>query len=62
MLFCFVLVGEAYTSGPDNSLKMPPTKPGSEQRYDSITNQTKDHYIVYDNNKQFPAYLVTYTV
>jgi len=51
MLFCFVLVGESFASPPNNQLKMPPMKPDSDQRYDSITNPNNDHYIVYDNNK-----------
>ena len=36
-----------------------PGRPG--ERYDSINNVNEGHYIVYDNNKSYPGYLITYT-
>ncbi len=42
--------------------KYPPLLEGSENdRYDSVHNKLMDHYIVYDNNKAYPGYLLTYS-
>ena len=30
------------------------------ERFDSVSNKSNSHYIIYDFNKQYPAYLVTY--
>lgn len=36
-------------------------KNGSEtERYDSVRNEGSTQHIIYDSNKQYPAYLITY--
>ena len=74
MFLARVNVGETYECPPDHTLKMPPPKPSSQSatsssvqfsvdRYDSVTGVTKDSrvYIVYDNRKAYPLYLISYT-
>ena len=64
---CFLLakliVGEAKELPSDGSLKMPPTKPGGGSRYDTVMGSTGGSrvYIVYENGRAYPEYLVTYT-
>lgn len=61
MFVCLVLVGDSVQLQPSNAYKMPPNKPGSQiERYDSINNGPGGHYIVYDNLKCYPGYLITY--
>ena len=74
MFLARVNIGETYACGPDRTLIMPPVKPSqaststsvqfSVVRYDSVTGVTKDSqvYIVYDNRKAYPLYLITYTL
>ena len=68
-IICKVLTGESYNAKTsDNSLRQPPLKPVAthesfeEERYDSVKGHTNgsDIYIVYDHEKVYPAYLVTY--
>lgn len=70
MFICKVLTGESYVAeAKDNSLRQPPLKPvtsqGSfaEERYDSVKGYTNGSYVyvVYDHEKVYPAYLVTYS-
>lgn len=69
MFICKVLTGESYVArAKDESLRQPPlklaTSRGSfaEERYDSVKGYTNgsDVYVVYDHEKVYPAYLVTY--
>ena len=69
MLICKVLTGDSYNAEAktDESLRQPPLKPvqvGSfeEERYDSVTGYTNGSYVyvVYDHEKVYPAYLMTY--
>ena len=70
MLICKVLTGDHYNaeSKTDQTLRQPPLKPiqthGSfeEERYDSVKGYTNESYVyvVYDHEKMYPAYLVTY--
>ena len=69
MFVCKVLTGESYNAEQsDRSLRQPPLKPipthGSfeEERYDSVKGYTNQSYVyvVYDHEKVYPAYLVTY--
>ena len=69
MLICKVLTGDNYNATKtDGTLRQPPLKPvpthGSfeEERYDSVKGNTKGSYVyvVYDHEKMYPAYLVTY--
>ena len=70
MFICKVLTGDHYNaeSKTDQTLRQPPPKPiqthGSfeEERYDSVKGYTNGScvYVVYDHEKMYPAYLVTY--
>ena len=61
MFVCLVLVGDSVQL-PGGQYKIPPNKPGSQtERYDSINNGPGGHYIIYDNLKSYPGYLITYT-
>jgi hypothetical protein len=44
--------------------RMPPIIEGSKDnaRYDSVHNSKLHHYVVYDNSKAYPGYLLTYSV
>ncbi|CDW80444.1 UNKNOWN [Stylonychia lemnae] len=57
-----VIVGETLKcSQKMKDLRLPPLKPNSNiDRYDSIYDNTLSNYIVYDNNKSYPGYLITY--
>jgi hypothetical protein len=60
MFLALVLVGESVDL-PSGQYNLPPNKPGSQtERYDSIHNKGAGHYIVYDNIKTYPGYLITY--
>lgn len=60
MFMALVLVGDSVEM-PKGLYKIPPLKPGSEIiRYDSINNGFGGHYIIYDNDKAYPGYLITY--
>ena len=62
----FVLVGDAARMpNPDSSLRIPPLKNPEEPssgRYDSLINKHGDHVIIYENYRQYPAFLITYQV
>lgn len=64
MFLAKVLVGESYeTVGSSNSaLKKPPFKPGTKEKYDSVSGHTHGSkvYMTYDNSRAYPAYLITY--
>jgi len=69
MFLAEVIVGDAKYLKPDRSLIVPPEKPKKEastdlalERYDSVTGLTGGTrvWIVYDNNKAYPTYLITY--
>lgn len=66
MLVASVLTGLSYYTRPDNSLRKPPYRPnrigGIQYRYDSVSGDTGGSkvYITYDNDKAYPAYLITY--
>jgi len=64
-----VIVGEAVVLKPDRTLKVPPEKQTKHsdvgmavERYDSVEGVTGGSrvWVVYDNNKAYPSYLVTY--
>ena len=64
-----VLVGASFDCHADPSLRMPPEKPSRTsslfgvERYDSVSGITRGSkvYIIYDNLKAYPFYLITYT-
>jgi hypothetical protein len=61
MFLCLVLTGESANFGGGRGVRFPPFKPGSHtERYDSINNGNGGHFIIYDNLKQYPGYVITY--
>eukprot|EP00731_Ephydatia_muelleri_P015066 Em0008g786a len=69
MILARVLTGDTCRCAPDSSLKMPPLKPClkvqgafENERYDSVSGHTRgsDIFVIYDNEKAYPAYLITY--
>lgn len=61
MFMCLVLVGDSVQLGP-SQYRIPPVKKGSShERYDSVNNGVGGHYIIYDNSKCYPGYLITYS-
>ena len=67
MLLCIVSVGR-YSEFPKHdertrSFNKPPLLPGSTNLYfDSCYNKEAKHFITYENNKQYPGYVITYTL
>ena len=67
MLMAYVLTGHSYHCHPNGNLTQPPFRPSQgagsvQRRYDSVCGVTGDSkvYITYDNDKAYPAYLITY--
>ena len=72
MILAKVLTGEACQCSPDSSLKKPPVKSRSklggsrntfeDELYDSVKGHTNgsDIFVIYDHEKAYPAYLITY--
>ena len=62
MFFCVVNVGRYIPkTSHEPDLRIPPMLEGSKTlRYDSVKNDKDKHYIVYDNSKAFPGYIITY--
>jgi hypothetical protein len=64
MLLCDVLVGDSKRVMPnDRTLSLPPFKDGSTtERHDSVNGETRgsDVFIVYENGRAFPHYVITY--
>ena len=69
MLLAYVLTGFSYTSHANSLLTRPPLRSGTvgdntvQHQYDSINGCTLGStvYITYENDKAYPAYLITYT-
>ena len=59
LLLCCVIVGDSYLAPQSQQFTVPPNRHDGEQ-YDSVNGARGSHYIIYDNNKQFPYYLVSY--
>jgi hypothetical protein len=61
-LLAKLIVGDVTDIPPDGSLVKPPDKP-SGGRYDTVSGDTNGSkvYIVYENGRAYPEYLVTYT-
>jgi len=63
MFLADVIVGDFYYCDPNSSLRMPPVKPGTKnQRFDSVSGTTCETqvFIIYENSKAYPQYLITY--
>ena len=63
--YCSVLVGDSVKLEPNNTLRLPPVKneaASGDERYDSVEGATggSQIFIVYDNQKVYPAYLITF--
>jgi hypothetical protein len=55
-----VLVGDSIALQPAD-YSIPPLKNDSQfERFDSIRNEKDGHYVVYDNSRCYPGYLITY--
>lgn len=77
MFLARVITGITYRCPPDSTLKAPPTKaevspllyPNSkdsmfeDERYDSVSGRTgtSDIFVIYEQGKVYPAYLITYS-
>lgn len=66
-----VLTGESLTCAENSDLRKPPLKDNNltgnknmfaDERYDSVRGKTggSDVYVVYEHDKSYPAYLITY--
>ena len=66
MLVAIVLTGFSYFSQPDGTIRWPPFRPGRHEgiqyRYDSVSGVTGGFKvtITYENDRAYPAYLITY--
>ena len=59
MLFCLVIVGDYHAAPKIKKFIVPPNRPDGEP-HDSVCAANGSHFIIYDNNKQFPCYLITF--
>ena len=62
MFVCYVIEGESISvkfSEETRKFTRPPVKQGN-MMYDSVKNNDSSHTIIYDYNKHYPAYLVTF--
>jgi hypothetical protein len=61
MFMALVLTGDSTNQGGGGGVRIPPLKPGSNvDRYDSINTGQGGHFIIYDNDKSYPGYLITF--
>lgn len=67
MFYAQVIIGNTTVMLPDQTIKNPPFLPNSTtHRYDSIQghagagNRASDVFMVYQNTKAYPEYLITY--
>ncbi|XP_015778081.1 PREDICTED: uncharacterized protein LOC107355977 isoform X2 [Acropora digitifera] len=63
LFLAHVLTGDSIFLPPNENIKMPPLKEGSNIRYDSVNGVTNGClvYILYKLDMAYPAYLITYT-
>jgi len=61
MFIAEVLIGEIYKSPTNSSLKMPPFKNETKKiRYDCVKADYDEMYIIYNNMRAYPSYLLEY--
>ena len=63
IFMAYVLTGDSKKMRADSSLVVPPCKEGrTDERYDSVNGDsgTSQIYVVYDHDKSYPAYLITF--
>lgn len=56
-----VLIGDTVSGVDQNGKNKPPMKPDGITMYDSVTDNTR-MYVVYSNEKSYPAYYVKFKV
>ena len=71
MFLVKVLTGDSFNCSSNSSLRMPPTKTAAQggdiqfeqMKYDTVNGTTggSQVFMTYDNDKAYPAYLITYT-
>lgn len=66
MFLCVVAIGRYVDLGKPTpstkSIRVPPFLPNSKtQKYDSVYNKGDKHFVIYDNSKAIPGYLITYS-
>ncbi|EFC42255.1 poly ADP-ribose polymerase family, member 14-like protein [Naegleria gruberi] len=59
-----VLTGDFHSCSSNSNIRIPPLKPNSAVRYDSVKGNTggSDIFIVYKNSQAYPKYLITYSL
>ena len=68
IFYAKVALGEFVQLPPNHSYIIPPEKPGKKkfagERYDSIKGNTNgsDIFIVYENSRAYPSYLITFGI
>ena len=65
IILALVLTGKSFNSEPNSQLTKPPQLPSSpsgRELYDTVNGETGGSkvYIVYDHDKSYPAYIITY--
>ena len=55
-----VVIGESTENYDSNTKSHPAFMKDGKTRYDSVTNSSAGHYIVYANNKCYPLYYIKY--
>jgi len=61
MFIAEVLIGETFESQQNNSLKFPPYKDEKNKiRYDSVKANNDGIYIIYNNMRAYPSYMIKY--
>ncbi|CDW79210.1 poly adp-ribose polymerase member 14-like protein [Stylonychia lemnae] len=61
MFMCTVITGLSSNQGGGRGARMPAPIPGKKGvLFDSFNNGNKGHFVIYDNQKSYPGYLITY--
>jgi hypothetical protein len=66
MFFARVAVGDAIQLGANSNITMPPVKSSrghiaSTIRYDAVNSKDRNIFIIYENSRAYPAYLITFS-
>ncbi|CDW81865.1 poly adp-ribose polymerase member 14-like protein [Stylonychia lemnae] len=61
IFMCTVITGLSSTLGGGQGARLPAAIPGKQGAlYDSFNNGNGGHYVIYDNQKSYPGYLITF--